>query len=75
MSTEQCSERLMLSKWVSSATAALYQARKEHDLAKASRISGLAELQSALGRARDAERIAIRALDNHTKDHGCRDLP
>jgi hypothetical protein len=61
---EPCAERLKLSNAIVRATAAVYTAKRAADADK--------ELLPALVSARAAEMKAMKELDQHSKEHGCR---
>jgi hypothetical protein len=68
---EACKERTGLSQAVVDAVAKVYGAKKDYDSAKQKRAVD-ATPAAALQRARDAERLAVRALEDHIKQHGCK---
>lgn len=71
MRVEMCPERLALSKKISDAIAEVYLAKRDLDSAKHRNKGNLEESQSALAHARVLEREAVRALDGHSRSHGC----
>jgi len=66
-----CKERSALAKQISAASAALHKARENYDTAKDRRLHHLVNLQVTLANARIAELLAVKALEQHTKAHGC----
>jgi hypothetical protein len=65
-----CAERLRLSNEVVAAVQVVYDARHSRDRAEKEN-KETAPYTEALAEARSAERIAIRALDQHRKEHHC----
>jgi hypothetical protein len=72
MPLEACDERAGLSQAVVDAVSKGYRAREEYEAAKQKRSANTDPLAAALQRARESERVAVRALDDHTKKHSCK---
>jgi hypothetical protein len=68
--TSMCPERLKLSDVVTKAVAQSYAAKDAHDRAVKSK-KDAAPFATDLAAARKAESEAVRALDQHRKEHGC----
>jgi hypothetical protein len=65
-----CAERLRLSSEVVAAVQVVYDARHNYDRAEKTK-KDTAPYVEALAQARSVERIAVHALDQHRKEHGC----
>jgi hypothetical protein len=65
-----CPERVQLSKAVVAAIAEVSCAAEAYDTAKRTGTANLSHLVSVLMYAREAERSARRAFDEHIKTHG-----
>ena len=74
MPAELCPVRLELSNRVTETVAALYKAKREYEAAKERKAENLSELHMALLDARNAERDAVCALDDHAQSHGCKGM-
>lgn len=68
---EGCKESVSLSCAVVDAVSKVYQAKFVYDSAKQKRGANTDPLAAALQGAREFERLALRALDDHVKQHGC----
>ena len=65
-----CPERLKLSDVVTKAVQRNYSAKAAYDRAIKNK-KDAAPFATELAAAREAEREAVSALDNHRKEHGC----
>jgi hypothetical protein len=69
---DACPERLTLAKAVSDAIAATYKINEQRKTATIRTGLVFEGVKVALATAREAERHAVRALDQHTQIHGCK---
>lgn len=69
--SSNCADRLHLLAVVAQATIAVDQTKAESDQARAKKSPEVAQLRQALVRSRKAARLAVTALDDHAKSHGC----
>jgi len=72
MPGEACAARVTLSSAIVVAVSNVYRARPDYESAKQKRAANTDALSDVLQRARDAERIAVRELDEHVRQHGCK---
>jgi hypothetical protein len=72
MSPDECPERTRLGKPVVDAVAEVYRAKEAYESAKLNHSANFAETAVDLTKAREAERIATKALGEHIKAHGCK---
>jgi hypothetical protein len=70
MPPDACEDRASLSRDVVDAVA-VYRAKTDYDSSKQKCAPDIDALAVELQKARGAERAAVRALDDHVKQHGC----
>jgi hypothetical protein len=71
MRMDECAEHRHLLKSVVAAVAEVYRVKIEYDAARRKRAENAEELAGAHLKAREAERMAARALAEHIAAHGC----
>jgi hypothetical protein len=69
---ERCSERAKLAHAVAQAVLSLNACSREYQAARENREENPEQISVALTAAREAERAAVRAYDDHIKAHGCK---
>jgi len=68
---ERCAERARLADVLAQAVADVYARNREYQRAK-NRKESTVEITLVLQTARDVERAALHACDDHVEKHGCK---
>jgi hypothetical protein len=67
---QKCTDLIRLSDLVGKAVASVYAAKLSHDLAAKQKKDAISEA-FLMAEARKAEHAAVKALDQHRKEHRC----
>ena len=72
MPQDPCPERVSLSNTVAAAVTETYRAKGKCDLANENQAGNVDQLTDVLSKATAAERAALRTLQEHINQHGCK---